>query len=313
MRPGFHELGHIMKRITLLGMLAVLAGCGTGMVSSGGPDVGDDVDALSTVKAGFVTLTRDTRTCASPQCGGYWLSQPNHALAPIYVGDLDFSRSGLSDGAVAQVQSAPLGELVLYGTLTRTSRTTHTKNFNVVSAYRGLPGRAPAASDAFYTAVSNGRQCFAAPCLSFTATKINSTAKPKDFSSLSVASAAFAFVDQAWLSAQVLEGGALVSGTLQSGAHLAGGTEKILDATQVYLPVPQGPAACTQHQLYCPDGTAQVFERNASRCVVPTGCMAQGFCPQSVPACPEGYTRVSWRGDTTGCATFACDPSWTLE
>lgn len=299
-----------MARLRWLVPVLVLCGCGAGMVEGSGDDASVD-DALSTVKAGFVTVQRDERRCAAPTCGGYFLSQPNHSLAPIYVAELDFSQSNLSADDVQKVVDAPNAELVLFGKLTRQSRVTHTKNFIVLDAYRGMPGRTAASTDHFYTVVDNGKRCFAAPCNALTATKINSTAKPKDFTTLSVASAAAAFVDQTWLGHRVLDGRAIVAATFTSGTKYPAGTESVLDASQVFVHLPESVGPCPERMsLNCGGDQVNIVERNADRCLVPAGCATPGMCAMYMPACPEGYTLSSWRSGESACPTYACDPSW---
>ena len=291
-------------------VLAVLCGCGAGVVDSSSDAVGID-DALSTVTAGFVTVQRDARRCAAPACGGYFVTQVNHSLAAIYVAALDFSQSNLDDGTIAKVTGAPDAELLLYGKLGRTSRTTHTRNFIVLDAYRGMPGRTVGSSDHFYSVASNGKQCLAAPCNALTATKLNSTAQPKDFTTLSVASAAAAFVDQTWLSHRVLDRNAIVAASFTSGTRYPTGTESVLDSSQVFLHLPESVGPCPMLMpMNCTNGQVNVVERNADRCLVPAGCANPGICSMMLPACPDGYTLTTWRDVSNACPHAACDPSW---
>jgi hypothetical protein len=317
MRPTFalRETGDVAMKSFSWAVLVLLGlvGCGAGSVDAGADVDGEGDALLSTTTPGFVTFKVDTRTCAAPACGGFYLSQPNRSVADIYVATLDWSKSGLSASEIAKATGAAAGEVVLRGTLTRQDSKTHTKNFVVLDAYRGMPGRTPNSGDALFTVAGNGKVCVAAPCNSFTATKLNSSAQPKDFSNLSVASAAAAFVDQTWLNDRVVGGGALVFASLVSGEKLAAGTEKVLDATQVYVHLPEGPGACPHHVIACGSGQVQVFERDTNRCVISTGCMAPGMCSMMMPSCPAGYTLSSWRSDSNGCNAFACDPTWIVQ
>ncbi|MBS2028984.1 MAG: hypothetical protein JST54_13870 [Deltaproteobacteria bacterium] len=301
-----------MKKLFWSVLLLGIAGCGMGSVSDGG-DVSSDGDALSTTTPGYVTLVKDQRKCASPICGGYFLVQPNRSVAQIYVAALDWGQSGLSDTDVSNATSAADGELLLFGTLTRQDRTTGTKSFVVLDAYRGMPGRAPASGDVFATVADNGTRCIQAPCKSNNLTKINSTAKPKAFSDLSVASASAAFVDQTWLTNRVMNAGAIVAGSVVSGEQLPGGTQSVLDASQVFLHLPEGMGPCSHHVVSCANGKVQIFERDANRCVTNTGCATPGMCSQMIPACADGYTLSSWRATTNACNDFACDPTWVVQ
>jgi len=302
-----------MKNLRWALVLVVgIVGCGAGSVSDG-DDVSADGDALSTTTPGFVTLIKDQRKCGAPICGGYFLVQPNRSVAQIYVASIDWSKSSLSGPEIATATGAADGELLLLGTLTRQDRKTGTKNFVVQDAWRGMPGRAPASGDLFATVADNGTRCIQAPCKSNSLTKVNSTSQPKAFSDLSVASAAAAFVDQSWLSGRVMSSGAIVSGSVVSGEQLPGGTQTVLDATQVFLHLPEGMGPCPQHVVSCSGSKVQVFERDANRCVIGTGCAAPGMCSMMMPACADGYSLSTWREGSNACAAYACDPTWVVQ
>jgi hypothetical protein len=128
-----------------------------------------------------------------------------------------------------------------------------------------------------------------------------------------VASAAVGFVDQAWLTNRVENGGALVAASLQSGQKFPGGTEKVLDASQVFLRLPESSGPCPMIAApNCGGSKVLSHERTADRCVIPTGCVASGICSMMLPSCGEGYTLSTWMGQQ-GCNQAACDPTWVVQ
>lgn len=292
---------------------ALLAGCGAGVVGSD-DSLDAEGDALSTGKPAYVTVQRDLRKCAAPACGGYFLSQPNHSAAPIYVQGLDFTQAALSSDDQAKVTGAPDDELLLFGKLSAKDRN-GLRNLVVLDAFRGLPGRTTGKVSAIFTVRDNGTRCIQAPCMSLSTHKLNSTAADKKFSTLSVASAAYGFVDQAWLTHRVMDGGAIVMGSITTGEHLAGGDEKVFDATQVFLHLPErsGPCPALMPMNCAASGQENVYTRNADRCEVPAGCATPGPCAMMMPACPDGYSLTGARGGSAACMVYACDPAWVVQ
>ena len=103
----------------------------------------------------------------------------------------------------------------------------------VKDAWRGMPGIVPAAKDALYTVSAPQRACGAAPCDNPIATE-SSSGKTTALTRVAVDRAARAFVDQDWLQNRIVSHGALVT------AHVASGkTEVVLDASQVWLHLPE--------------------------------------------------------------------------
>src|SRR5262249_52890550 len=71
-------------------------------------------------------------------------------------------------------------------------------------------------------------------------------------------------------------------------------------------------------QVVLPCGPGQVpsFARTPDRCILFNSCVTPGACPQFdpqfVPQCDDGYTIVKWAGGEHACATFACDPTFSI-
>jgi hypothetical protein len=171
-------MGAAMNKTSLVRSLVVgvlLAGCQVGA------DVGADDEAAAesiTVRAdGYFTAEHDARRCASPMCGGYWVSPVNASsarcvdgttAARCYVGSLDLSGLGIGatsiDGAViyrGRIAPAPGNA---YG------------RFVAAEAWRSANGAAPTAS--VVRVSTTGTQCTFIPCETLNAQRANSAAAP---------------------------------------------------------------------------------------------------------------------------------------
>jgi hypothetical protein len=304
-----------MNRKLLLGvglsaLAPLLGGCLAG--DDGSTSTEDDLSASS---RSYVTLTRDTRKCAAPMCGGYWVKDVNRKTGPTYVSDLDFSSSGLEDADVEKVREAPAEELVLRGKLGPKESAHGTRPFIVSEAYRGLPGVTPVAGEIFYQAQDRkpAISCFTAPCPNEVATKLNSTAKTY-FSGYAVKRAAAAFVNQEWLIERIEHHGAVVAASIVDGQVFAGGPEQVLDASQVYLPIADSRGPCPVFKLAaCAEGQVWTYTRSVDGCVLPDKCVADGQCTEAEPPqCADGYQLSSWRVDGAQCTDYACDPTFLM-
>jgi hypothetical protein len=280
-----------------------------------GAETADSEDELSASSRSYVTVTKDTRKCVAPLCGGYWVEDVNRKTAATYVSDLDFSPAGLGAGALEDARSAPPEELVLRGKLGPKEASFGTRAFLVSEVYRGMPGVTPVAGEAFFQAKPRSPQisCFAAPCPNEVATKLNSTDKT-NFDGYEVARAQKPFVDAAWLVERVEHHGAVVAARWSDGQTYPAGVEKLLDASQVYVRLPADPGPCPAFKLAaCPAGQSWTYTRTVDLCLTPDKCADDAGCPSLQPAqCAEGYDLASWRTDTASCRAFACDPSFVV-
>ncbi len=212
---------------------------------------------------------------------GYVLTSLNSG-ATSHVTALDLSAAGAQASAITSALATP-GALAARGTI-RDGDT-----LVVSDLYRALPRTKSAEPAPFYRAhVSRSGVD--------SATEVN-VGKIRAFHALDVSGAADRFVDQPWLSARVLDGAALVSGTIASG---------VLHANAVFVRVPEI-VTCLKPIEACGGGTLPTYERDANRCLVPSGCVHPAMCPMYIPACEPGYLRTSWPGPH-GCSAFACDP-----
>ncbi len=273
-------------------------------------------DELSSTSRSYVTLRRDARKCAAPMCGGYFVADVNRATVnEQYVSALDFTTAGVRFDArtVQAVLSAGDGEVVLRGKLGAKESTFHTRQFVVFDAWRGLPGVTVAAGDLFHAVEPMDVRCFTAPCPTATLTRLNST-KTSTAHGLTVARAAKPFVDQSWLGSRVLGHGALVASRLSNGQTFPGGTERVIDASQVFVHLPESVGPCPMRMVTrCPSGQLHTGGRTEDRCVVATACVRPAMCPKVTPACEAGYTLASWAQGQGACPAFACDPTFAVE
>jgi hypothetical protein len=67
-----------------------------------------------------------------------------------------------------------------------------------------------------------------------------------------------------------------------------------LDATQVFVHLPDVVGPCPTMIIRCEEGAVATYERDANRCMVPTGCVKRGFCPMYMPTCGSGCALKSW-------------------
>jgi len=298
---------------------ALLFTAATACAANDGPSdpgsIDERADELSVTLPSFVTLRADLRRCLDPMCGGFFVRDVNQQGTEQYVSRLDFQESGLPTDAIAAVQSAPLNELVLWGHLGHQESRFQTRTFMVLEAFRGMPNVTPRAGDAFYQVHARRPPiaCFVAPCPNEIASLLN-TKSEEVFDRISVDRAALPWVDKQWLASRVATHDVVAVGTLVEGENLPGGVERVLEASQVFVRLPEGVGPCpTTPMFLCTEGTSVLEQRTEDRCLVQVGCVPQSICPLFIAACPSGYTLTSWTAAPSGCPAYACDPSFTLR
>jgi hypothetical protein len=202
--------------------------------------------------------------------------------------------SELESGALEQTGGAGKGELLLRGHFGTAERRASAVPFTILEAWRGLPGVAPSPRDRYVAVDGQGDR--------LEASLLNRGGEHL-IGSVSVAECAPRLVDPAWLTARVLAHGALIAGRLDGG---------ILEAGQVFIRLPDYAGPCPGLRMLCGDRTA-TYERDANRCLEPTGCVERQFCPLFRPQCDPGYRLVSWASRPDGCPAFACDPGFLSQ
>lgn len=306
-----------MRTTLLMALLFVGCGVSEAELNDQGEELSEDQGELGTSTRSYVVLRRDFRRCAAPLCGGWWAHDVNRStLTERYVSALDFSKSNLNGLPEHQddVTGAASFEVVLYGKLGPAESRFNTRQFIVTSAWRGMPGVTfSEPTDSFFRLQNADIQCFAAPCASLRATRLHSTAKFLHHD-LDVTRASVPLLDQDWLSNRAINDDALVAGRFVDGAVVGVGQEKILEASQVFVHLPDMTQSCPRYALaQCPEGQTNVFTRNVNRCLVPAGCGVAGVCRFATPTCTEGYSLVSWPGGAYSCTRHACDPTFIVE
>ncbi len=291
----------------------MLVGCGVSQTEVNAPDeLESDGAELSTTSRSYVTFTRDFRKCASPMCGGWWVTDVNRVTpVPRYVNSFDFSKSGLDEATIVKAQEGEVGQVVYRGKL-GPADSFNTRAFVVSSVYRGLPGVTAVVGQPFFKVERANIQCFKAPCPTMKATKLNVGGGPL-VDGLKVTDATLSLVSETWLKSRIADHSAIVTGKLENGALISGSYEQLLSASQVFVKLPEQPGPCPMVKMpACPVGKVRSYARNEDRCVLPAACVTPGACALFVPACAEGYELQSWTGGKFACTVYACDPAFSL-
>jgi len=285
--------------------------------SSSAPEDGTDqeVDSLGSSQRSYVVIQRDYRKCAWPMCSGFYVKDVNRKNAKwTYVSALDFDGSGLDEATAGLAEDAP-GEVVLYGKLGDLPDWDDSamKTFRVEKAWRGMPGEVAAETDVFYevAAIEPPVTCLVAPCPALTIKQLHKKAT-KQIERVDLEGLSEVRLDRNWLGDRVAHGGALVAGTVVDGEIFQGGPERVLQASQAFVQLPEEQGQCPQSRPGCPEGQEAIYSRDENRCVVLSGCVEPGACAAYVPTCNEGYTLVGWTGGMFACTVYACDPTFVV-
>jgi hypothetical protein len=150
------------------------AGSGSAGIPTIIPASRDSIESTST----YFSIRRDTRRCASPLCGGYWVRRVNHEQSPCadgryasecYVAEVDWNGQPRPDKGASW---GPLrGDLVqkTYGDSIRLGSLRVTETWQAAGDAGDPPG-------VVYRVRSLGVRCVvAAPCLTHHMAKLNST------------------------------------------------------------------------------------------------------------------------------------------
>jgi hypothetical protein len=297
-----------LKTRCIFAVLLCAAACGGGM-----DPLGENADDATSATQLF-TVRRDERKCAAPACGGFWASAVSQDASPAYVAELDLSRAGLDAASRQEVREAPAEELLFRARLGAADKR-GLRRLLVKDAWRGMPGIVAAARDAIYRVAPRSPQvqCLTAPCNNQVATQLGS-GKTTELTRVSAERAAKAFVDQPWLENRIGIHGALVAARVAAGKKTAGGTEVVLDASQVWLHLPESAGPCPMpRELACAPSQVQAYARTTDRCLLAVGCVTPGVCSRMQPSCSEGYVPTSWTSAPDGCPATVCDPAWVAR
>jgi hypothetical protein len=295
-----------MKAIAIVavGLLGTLVGCASAPEAENTDETQDD---LSAGRETFVVLRHDTRRCASPLCGGFWLKDANRRTAEAYVSGLDVSR--LDALAQAQYENAEPKDLVLKGKL-GPAGVSGVRAFLVTAAYRGLPGFSVDPGDGFATISYVPIRCIQAPCNQFTATRLNTGTKTS-LTSVDTSALGSAALNDEWLRDRIQGHGAIVAARTVAGVVQPGGAERNYEVSQVFVKLPDVRQPCaTGAADTCPAGKMAGYDVDENSCHVLAGCFTPRACPRFFRMCGEGYQEVTRYTPYEGCPALVCEPDF---
>lgn len=192
-----HSLASFMTLPVAL--ICTLASCSSAAAApQGSPEASSDQAALDGTAAtaavgssAYFSIRSDVRKCASPTCGGWFLSRVNNATTQCpdgttatscYTPVLDWANSGLDDAQQAALRDAanhaarsPGVYAIVVGQFARTNTTPNPALGRFVISQAWVSEGDGVSSGAFVKLRDNGLRCFAAPCPNFTETTLNTT------------------------------------------------------------------------------------------------------------------------------------------
>lgn len=260
-----------------------------------GPDVdqpttgeltSDTADEIQGGSAGYFSIRRDQRRCASPMCGGFWVARLNEATtrcpgestpqAECYIAELDTTQLG--------PQAVGYGFDVVRG---RLSRRTFGQigRFAVLNASEGWTAATPdAPTGGFVKLIDTGVQCVTTPCFNIRQARLN-TGSERTISELDTSALALTVEQQAALLEGLATDGVLAAGVNRSRPRR--GVAWV--ASQVYLRYvePAVPTMCSADEE-CTITTFPDEVHNASECYCPT-------CPVPTLGARAEVNQASWQ------------------
>lgn len=211
-------------------------------MSDAGPAAGD---------SGTFLMRRDTRRCAAPLCGGWWVSRVNHPMTmchdgtlatECYVAGIYWDPSRFSSGASARAMSA-VGGMLLTGTIASSSfppSGVMLGELVVMGAWAaewGVPESAPS-TQRFDQLRDNGMRCLIPPCFNVAVSLLNTattgTASSVDLNATGASPAQRADGDAAFSAGTLRVTGTITTDTVPGPGGAFGET---YHATQFYLPI----------------------------------------------------------------------------
>lgn len=172
----------LSKCLPLAGLALALAssGCAPVDTADGTENAADDVRAAG---ASYVRVRPDFRRCASPMCGGWWVSRVNQSSTrcvdgsyarECYVAEIDWAGLGLDGPALDDFRGlAAAGRAVLRARIERKQYGTVGAfgELVVVEGWQAMTEAEPSGS--FYRAQGPLRVCARPPCFSYDAVRLN--------------------------------------------------------------------------------------------------------------------------------------------
>jgi hypothetical protein len=261
----------------------------------------------------WVAPERDKRPCpapvdlttGAPDCG-WLLHVVNEHGTDAHVDRIDLDVAGLDEADRAAVLDAPEGTIILQGTAEGSA-------FVVRRAFRALPIEMTPAEEVFLQIRRRlDIQCATPTCSEASRAVELNVGLEVPLPALDLSPAEVPLLDHTWLTAQVRERGAVLSGTF-TGVPGERGIARFV-ANQVYVPLPDRLAPCPAPEgRQCGRGEVEVYTRDADRCILSLGCASPSQCTGRLPDCSPGYVLRTWRGSAGACPEFACDPAFLPE
>jgi hypothetical protein len=249
----------------------------------------------------FIVTRADTRRCVFPMCGGAYVKRVNQGdikcadgtrQSECYVGEVDLGvLGGSADSHAALANRWRLGQVVVRGAM-ETGYYADWPTIAVLVADEAWAAATEVVPNVpFYQVTDNGIQCFATPCPSLEAIKLDKNAGFFfQFAALDVSKIGLDADTESAVWAGLGGDGVLVAGKTYNVSGPAG-TAKGLRASQVYLAVvaanSEGAACGSRGLAPCPDGSYCQFDDAAcGELDVP------GHCEPKPDMCTRDYRPV---------------------
>jgi hypothetical protein len=289
----------LSKLTQFLGIAALsafaLAACSVSPSDDSDPSEADEAEAETTDEAltsgvsTYYTLRRDFRRCMFPICGGYFVSRVNQPTtrcadgnwaASCYVAELNLTGLNLDEATVSEIPG-DTSTIVLRGYVNKKAYANLGSygNFRATEAWRAPAAGADLPTGTFYILDDSNIRCFRAPCPSTRERKLNSSANPKNITSVDLLDAPGTDAQKSDALGQINSRGLIVA-----GANVGPASARVLDGNQFYTRVqkaaglPAG-AECSGADV-CGAGLKCCYpcgiQGCTNRCITPD---ASGQCP----------------------------------
>jgi len=273
-------------------------------------EISDDLAVSSAKNFGYFIVTRrDTRRCAAPLCGGFFVKRVNERLttcadgskqAECYVSAIQLGGVNLSTREEAEARDAiENGKAVLKARTYKTAaRGSIVGVLKANEVWRGVSGGA--ADGTFYRVVDNGIRCITTPCPSTSAFLLNGSDSHTLTEVRFERTLAPSHTLEAARNAIASDDGILVAGGVSIPRCLPGATcGAMLSTTEIYTRVvrTEGKACAgrTAKPTVCNEGQACFFTDEA----ICGRADARGTCAYRPDACTMIYQPVCGCDHTT--------------
>lgn len=205
----------------------------------------------------FVVTRQDSRDCAFPRCGGWYVQRINESLthcvdglwrADCYVAAIELDALGLPEDEAAELREAIVaGRGLVRGTLRR-GELADAPELGVLAGGEGWLGRSGAQPQGrFFRMEDRGIQCFAFPCPTLRVTVLNGT-WTGDVAGVDLSGTGAAQKFQDMAQNMLLQGETLVAAGTFEKVSGPGGTLDQLVASEFYTRVGGGSAPAPEEQ-----------------------------------------------------------------